>query len=562
MMRPKAIGVLAAAALLAVPVLAGCGADQNRPLYYRTDARLSTYNAASAKGNSDGVLMAFARVQGGFNAMGPQGQTMSDRDIGEVAQQPGPVLTLRYTFSAKAVFSDGTKLSCDDLLLSWAAQSGRFKGFDAATTAGYRDIDRVDCAAGEPSATVYFLKGRDYRDWRSLFGAGTLLPAHIVAQDAGVPSVVDPIRKRDPAVLAAIAKSWNTGFDLPTGRLDPKRFVSSGPYRADSFDPKTGLRLVRNEAWWGEPAALASIVVFGRNTDTAARAAAGGFEVTDTTAGIEPPSEKGGNPESPKIAPSAGALSTEQLVLASRGPLGPPPARQAFGACVPRDQLARSFGYGSQPWNLHVYPPAGDLADPINGQFGQRFARADILRSRDQLKQRPPGPNGEPAPPLRVRIGYLGPDNRHQQMVAAIADSCRRAGIDVVDAGSPTVSVGDLRAGKLDVLLLNSGASFAASGAAEAVRDSYSLYGGDPLNIGDFNDPAATEAVAKFAVAEVAGDQLALSRTMEAAAWRGLSALPLFATPREQVWSEKLTGVISGRGRVGTGWNMDRWMRK
>ncbi|MFT4199945.1 MAG: ABC transporter substrate-binding protein [Gordonia sp. (in: high G+C Gram-positive bacteria)] len=561
MRRATTLGALLVGAVVGAGLLTACGADQNAPLYYRTDARLSTYNAAGVDGNSDGVLMAFTRVQGGFSTLGPQGQTISDRDIGEVALAPGPTLTLRYTFSPKAVYSDGTPMTCDDIVLSWVAQSGRFRGFEPATTAGYRDIDRVECTPGDKTATVRFAKGRDYRDWRDLFGAGDLLPAHVVARDAGLPNVIDAVRTKNMAGLAAIAKSWNTGFALPTGPLDPKRFLSSGPYRAESFDPKTGLRLVRNEKWWGQPATLASIVVFGRNTDLAARSGAGGFDVTDATAGLaDVPA--GSQAAPPQVAPSSGALSTEQIVLAHRGALATPQARQAFGSCVPRDALARGYGFGSQPWNLHVLTPASDLADPINGQFGQRYARADVVRARETAKQRPPAPNGAPPPPLKVRIGYLGPDARRQQMVADIASSCRRAGIEVLDAASPDVKVGALRAGDLDALLLNTGSSFAAAGAAEVVRDAYGLYRGDPLNIGDFADPAAADAVSTFALTAVAGDQLAQSRAMEAAAWRDLAAIPLFATPREQQWSGKLDGVIGGRARNGTGWNMDRWSRK
>jgi len=542
-----------------LPLVAGCGTDKNAPVYFRTDARLTTYNPAGEAGNADGVAMAFSRVLAGFSLLGPQGQVISDRDTGTVELVPGPVLTVKYAFSPRAVYSDGVKRTCDDLVLAWAAQSGRFRGFTPATTAGYRDIEAVDCEPGSATATVRFYRGRAYRDWRALFGAGSMVPAHIVARDAGIGSVVEAVRARKPAPIGAVAKSWNTGFALPTGRLDPARFVSSGPYRADSFDPAGGLRLVRNEKWWGEPAALPTIVVYGRNTDTAARVAHGGFDVTDSAVGIVA-APAGSEPPRPRVSPAARSLSVEQLVLAHRGALGPASARQAFGACVPRDELARSSGYGSQPWNLHVLTPASDLADTINPQFGQRFARPDIAWARELAAQRPAGPDGAPAPPLKVRVGYLGPDARHQAMVAAIAASCRQAGIDVVDVNSPDLTVRALGT-TADVLLLNSGASFAAAGAADVVRDSYTLFAGDPLNIGDFRDPQATDSVSRFSVTIVAGDQLAQSRAMEAAAWRDLAAIPLFATPREQVWSDDLTGLIAGRARTGTGWNMDRWTR-
>jgi len=555
----RTLGLIAASAAVVLPLVAGCGIDENTPIYYRTDARLSTYNAASREGNADGVAMAFTRVLGGFSFLGPQGQVVSDRDVGEATAVPGPTLTVKYTFSPKALYSDGVKPTCDDVLLSWVAQSGRFPGFTPATTAGYRDIERVDCAPGADTAVVHYVKGRDYRDWRSLFGAGALLPAHIVARDAGAPSILDAIRARKPAVLEAVAKSWNAGFRLSAGPLDPARFVALGPYRAESFDPKSGLRLVPNDKWWGQAPAVRNIVVHGRNTDAAARTAHGGFDVTDTAVGIDAPAA-GAEPAQPQVSPAGHSLSVEQVVLAQRGVLGPPQARQAFGACVPRDALARTAGYGSQPWNLHVLTPASDLADPINTQFGVRYARPDIVRAREAAGQRPPLPNGAPPPPMRVRVAYLGPDARRAGMVAAMAESCRRAGIDVVDAGGPAVTVTGLGTA-FDALLVNTGASFAAAGAASDVRSAYAFFGGDPLNIGDFRYPPATDAVTRFSVSVVAGDQLAQLRELETVAWRELASIPLFATPREQVWSDKLSGVIAGRARNGTGWNMDRWSR-
>lgn len=555
----RTLGLFAASVAVVLPLVSACGIDENAPLYYRTDARLSTYNAASREGNADGVAMAFTRVLGGFSFLGPQGQVVSDRDVGEAVEVAGPTLTVKYTFAPAAVYSDGVKPTCDDVFLSWVAQSGRFPGFTPATTAGYRDIERVDCAPGAGTAVVRFVKGRPYREWRSLFGAGALLPAHIVARDAGAGSILDAVRSRKPAVLAAVAKSWNTGFRFSAGPLDPARFVALGPYRAESFDPKGGLRLVPNDKWWGQAPGIRNIVVHGRNTDAAARAAGGGFDVTDSAVGMDP-APAGEQPSQPQVSPAGHSLSVEQVVLAQRGVLGPPQARQAFGACVPRDVLARTAGYGSQPWNLHVLTPASDLADPINTQFGVRYARPDIARAREAASGRPPLPNGAPAPPMRVRVAYLGPDARRAGMVAAIAESCRRAGIAVVDAGGPGVTVAALGSA-FDAILVNTGASFAAAGAAFDVRDAYALFGGDPLNIGDFRNPQASEAVARYSISVVAGDQLAQLRALETVAWRDLASIPLFATPREQVWSDKLAGLIAGRARNGTGWNMDRWSR-
>src|ERR1700761_7003902 len=61
----------------------------------------------------------------------------------------GPPLVLEYQIADNAVYSDGKPVTCDDLVLAWAAQSGRFPGFDAATQAGYVDIANVECIPGQ-----------------------------------------------------------------------------------------------------------------------------------------------------------------------------------------------------------------------------------------------------------------------------------------------------------------------------------------------------------------------------------------------------------------------------
>ncbi|NED61009.1 ABC transporter substrate-binding protein, partial [Streptomyces sp. SID10244] len=100
---------------------------------------------------------------------------------------------------------------------------------------------------------------------------------------------------------------------------------------------------------------------------------------------------------------------------------------------------------------------------------------------------------------------------------------------------------------------------FAAAGSADPSRDAYQLRGGDPLNLGGFQDPDVSAAVDRLAVADLAADRLDLVRTIENAAWAAVPSIPLFAAPRVQRWGGGVGNVIAGLGRNGTGWNMDRW---
>ena len=86
---------------------------------------------------------------------------------------------LDYQIADNAVYSDGKPITCDDMVLAWAAQSGRFPGFDAASQAGYVDIAGIDCQPGQKKARVSFAPDRAVVDYRQLFTATSMMPSHV-----------------------------------------------------------------------------------------------------------------------------------------------------------------------------------------------------------------------------------------------------------------------------------------------------------------------------------------------------------------------------------------------
>mgnify|MGYP002653326690 CR=1 FL=1 len=70
-----------------------------------------------------------------------------------------------------------------------------------------------------------------------------------------------------------------------------------------------------------------------------------------------------------------------------------------------------------------------------------------------------------------VRIGYLGPDDRRAKTVAAIADSCKNAGITVQDTASGDFSPQALRDGKVDAVLAGPAGAAAAAGRCARRED-------------------------------------------------------------------------------------------
>lgn len=558
-----AVGLTAVVAV----TLTACGSGDRDQIDYLIDASVDGYNVNTVDGDASGAIMALARVLPGFSYLGPDGQVVADRDIGTVTVQDGPVLTLQYTFADKAQYSDGHPMECDDLVLAAAAMGGKLRGFAASTNAGYRDIAGVECTPGEKTATVTFARGRDYAQWPALFGVGTLLPAHVVARKAGVPDLVGAIEKGDKAAIAKIADVWNNGFALKPGTaIDEKDFPSAGPYKLREYTVAGGLRLTANDKWWGDAPVTRDITVWPRGTAGDKAVADGKVEVADTgdlaagdrMMGRAATEYTGG--ENRRAAKDPRSLSVTQLVLSGRGVLADPALRRAFASCVPRDALARRFGANGLVWSLRTVAPSDPLGSALNEQFARRYPRSDVRRTRQLLDDRPAGADGRRAP-VTVRLGYRAPDPVGKAVADAIIAECGAAGLTVVDASSDALTPGALGSG-VDVLLTNGATGFAAAGTASGFPNVYQLFGGDPLDLSGFNNPQATGAIADLSLTQSDSARLPLLRTIENAAWDALPSIPLFGTVRAREHTTSTAQVIPGLARTGTGWNMDRWVRK
>ncbi|MDN2502396.1 peptide-binding protein, partial [Nocardia nova] len=437
----RTFGVIAAGVLL-TGVIAGCSSKNQVPsIGYAVDAVPATYNGGSSAGVAGGSAALFARVLTGFYYTGPDGQPVADTDVGTANEVAGEAQTIRYRLNRDAVYSDGVPTSCDDLVLEWAARSGRFTKpgpggaiplFDAASTTGYSDIERVECQPGSKDATVVFRPDHHFLAWRTLFNAGDLMPSHIAAKAAGVPNVVAAVQSGDQAALDRLAQFWNTGWNMKSGDINADLLPSSGPYRIESYSDGDGLVLVKNDKWWGNKPATPRIVVWPKNADLKKKISDNSVEVVDIGAGSV--KDLSLNKFSVNQEPGRGA---EQLVLSMAGVFASADARRAFALCVPRqalfDTLGRpgfdnKSGLGSGPLDSRTVQADSVYYPAITGP-------ADKYRAGDAPgAQRALSAAGVANP--TIRIGYRSPDDRRARTVAMIADACKAAGVTVVDAGA------------------------------------------------------------------------------------------------------------------------------
>lgn len=145
-----------------------------------------------------------------------------------------------YTINPKAVWSDGTPITWEDIAAQINATNGKNKAFAIASPNGSDRVASVTRGVDDRQAVMTF--AQNYPEWRGMFAGNTmLLPKSMTA---------------DPDVFNK-------------GQLD-KPGPSAGPFIISSVD-KTAQRitLTRNPKWWGTPPLLDSITYLA--LDDAAR---------------------------------------------------------------------------------------------------------------------------------------------------------------------------------------------------------------------------------------------------------------------------------------------------
>ncbi|MFI9511346.1 ABC transporter substrate-binding protein [Nocardia sp. NPDC052566] len=563
----RLIGALAAGAL-AAGLAVGCSSQNQVPsIGYAVDAVIATYNGGTTLGASSGSASVFSRVLTGFFYTGPDGQPVADTDVGTAKEVPGESQTIQYRLNPDGVYSDGVKTSCDDLVLAWSARSGRFtkpgdRGqvplFDAADTAGYADIERVECQPGSKDATVVFRPGRHYLPWRTLFAAGELMPAHVAARVANVPNVVTALQSGDPGAIQRLADFWNSGWSLGSGSLEAARFPASGPYRIESFSAKDGLVLVANERWWGNKPQTGRIVVFPKTADIKSKVADNAVGVVDVGAGSVKDLNLDGF--SAQSVPGRGA---EQLVLGTGGVFGSADARRAFALCVPRQALfdklgkakdAPKTGLGTAPLNSRIQQQDSIFYGASTGA-AEKYRGADVPAATAALA-------AARTPDITVRVGYLRPDERRTQTVTMIAEACKPAGITVVDAGAPDFGPAQLTEGKVDAVLASTASRPGPAGSLTGTAATSALRAGSGLDFGRFGNGRYDAITDQLVGDDNSSLTLNLLTEAENLLWAEMPSIPLFVTPRTIAFGNGMQNGVAAPNQAGTGWNMDRWVLK
>ena len=545
--RPVALGAATVVALLTlVGTLAACGGGSSDEIDYVVDGTLSTYNTNTVTGAASAGPQAFARVLTGFDYHGPDGQVVGDRDFGTISVVGRSPLVLDYQISDDAVYSDGKPITCDDMVLAWAAQSGRFPAFDAANRAGYGDVSAVDCAPGQKKARVSFAQDRGFVDYGQLFAATSLMPSHVIADELGRGDggVTAALQAGDLPTIDRIAQLWNTAWNLSPD-LDLKRFPSSGPYKLSSVTADGSIVLVANDEWWGAKPVTSKVTVWPRGADVQDRVNSGRYDVVDIAAG----SAGSLNVPDRYVRADSPSAGIEQLIFAADGPLADPAARRAVALCTPRDQIAQNAEVPIANSRLNATAEDSITAAESAAERGQ-FTTSNPVAARDALGGRP----------LTVRVGYQSPNARLAATVGAITRACQPAGITVQDGASATVGPQTLRDNQIDVLLASTGGATGSGSTGSSAMDAYDLFTGNGNNLSGYANEQIDGIIGALAVTADPKEQARLLGEGAPVLWGDMPTLPLYRQQRTLVTSTKMSAVSSNPTRWGAGWNMDRWV--
>jgi peptide/nickel transport system substrate-binding protein len=543
-----AAGCLVVTLAAAAPgVLTACSGSAAGQVDYVVDGALDTYNTNTVSGAASAGAQAFARTLTGFGYHGPDGQVVADHDFGAISLVGGSPLVLDYQIADNAVYSDGKPVTCDDLVLTWAAQSGRFPGFDAASQAGYVDVTSIDCQPGQKKARVSFAPDRNIVDYNQLFTATSIMPSHVIADELGV-DVTGALLGNNGPVIARIAQLWNTTWNLKPGTdsgVVAKHFPSTGPYKIESVLDGGAVVLVANDKWWGTKPMTKRVTVWPQKADIQDRVNAKSADVVDVAAGS---SGALATPDTYRRTDAA-ADGIEQLIFAPSGPLADIAARRAVALCTPRDVIARDAAAPISNARLH-----GAAEDAIgqaeNVPEAGQFIKANPVAARAELKNKP----------LPVRIGYRGPNARLAAIVGAIAKACGPAGITVSDVTSDSVGPQALKDGKIDVLLASTGGATGSGSTGSPAMDAYDLHTGNGNNVSGYTNGQIDGIIGSLAVSADPADLVRLLTESAPVLWAGMPTLPLYRQQRTLLTSKKMYAVGTNPSRWGAGWNMDRWV--
>jgi peptide/nickel transport system substrate-binding protein len=477
----------------------------------------------------------------------PDGTYEFNTDFVEVELTSEDPQVVEYRINEEASWSDGVPITAGEFIFTWESQSG-IDGpevdpasgqpvdlYNAASTSGYED---QECVQGDDEKHVVCTYSSAYADWYSLFAP--VMPVHAFEAEGG----------GDPAV------GFNEGFQYPDVNLD--NVPSGGPYVISEIDGETSLTLSRNDAYWGEPAKLDSIVIRWITDGTQHPAALqnGEIDVTWAQAQLDLVQQTQAIAE---VTTDVGFgtfyehidFNFDNVHLAKLE------VRQAIAKAIDRnaivERIPAQVDSAAEVLQSHFFYPGGAAYVP---EGEEEYGAQDLDAARELLESAgyTLGDDGVYAHPtdgrLSMRLTWRDPNPRREQTATLIQSQLAEAGVEAQLTPVPDFAI--LDAGDFDIVMFGWTNITVPSGKT----DIYSTGGGS--NYGHYSNPEVDEL---FAQADGELDPDARSEILsqiDQLLWQDVPVLPLFQVPEFTANRNTVENVIFN-GYDGNSWNANGW---
>ncbi|MET9065966.1 ABC transporter family substrate-binding protein [Streptosporangium sandarakinum] len=540
---------------------ASSSSGAGKTITFAFDQEFSSYNGNTGAENSSRNNMPLQRVLTGFWYYGGDGTVTPDKDFGTFEKISDDPLKVKYTINPAAVWSDGTPIDCDDLMLAWAANSGKIKGFSTAGTTGYELTDVPNCEKGGKEVTHTY--SEPFGDWAgALYSVGQVMPAHVVEKKGGLSEdeFIEAIKKKDAKKLADAIKFYNDGWVMKGQLLSEDLIPSSGPYKLAKFDAGQSLTFAVNDKYWGPKPQVQTVVERFIALDQQAQALQNG----EVNIAVPQPG--------PDVLNQLNALEGVTVKTGPQyfydhldfnmdsSPFKDRTLREAFAKCVPRqlivDNLIKPLNPNAAILQARLVSSVQpNYADVINGIGGEdkKYDQVDIEGAKALLKKA--GKEG-----LEVKIGYQSPNPRRTSVTQLISDSCNKAGFKIKDNGDENFFGNGLTNNTYDVALFGWIGSDLISGSTSTYTSPSkcdSEHKGN--NNGCYSNKKVDELLKKVNQTTDKAAQTPLVAEAEKIMWQDLATIPLYENPNLTAWSEGVNNVVPNPTQAGISWNMDKW---
>ncbi|GAA3675398.1 MULTISPECIES: ABC transporter family substrate-binding protein [Micrococcus] len=505
------------------------------------------------------------RLFSSFWYFGTDGSIIPNKDFGTYEKTSDDPLTVKYTISDDAKWSDGTPVTAGDFIFHWAANNDTVKAEGSETPL----FDSISFEQGKyiPEAPEGEADGKEftvtypepYADWEILIS--TALPAHIVAKEAGMSfeELVTAAKEKDVEALTPAAEFWNDGWDFSPGELPDASLVPSmGPYKFKDGGWQAGqsITLEANPEYWGTPPATKELVLRFADPKTHVQALQNGdLDVIEPQATVDTLQQLEGLGDDVNV--QTGDQLTWEHVDYNRGEgsvfADSPELREAFALCLPRqqivDNLIKPIYADAQVMNLReVFPFQDKYQEVVDEAYPKEMDEPNIEKAKELVEK-----SGVSKP--TVRLGYQAGNQRRTETVALIKSSCDQAGFDVQDANSPVFFKEVMPAGDYDAALY----AWAGSGQKASGANIYQSDGAQ--NQQSYNNPEVDAAWDKLATSLDENEQLEQVKTIEKLLWEDFQAIPLYAHPGLVGHKADVANVRDTAAQSGALWNVEQWVR-